>query len=29
MRRGTIEVDGVGHCPPLDVPLEAAALILG
>jgi pimeloyl-ACP methyl ester carboxylesterase len=24
-----VELDGVGHCPPLDVPLEAAELILG
>jgi pimeloyl-ACP methyl ester carboxylesterase len=24
-----VELDGVGHCPPLDVPLEAAQLILG
>jgi pimeloyl-ACP methyl ester carboxylesterase len=24
-----IELDGVGHCPQLDVPLEAAQLILG
>jgi pimeloyl-ACP methyl ester carboxylesterase len=24
-----VELDGVGHCPPLDVPLEAAGLILG
>jgi pimeloyl-ACP methyl ester carboxylesterase len=24
-----IELDGVGHCPQLDVPLEAAELILG
>ena len=24
-----IELDGVGHCPPLDVPLETAQLILG
>jgi hypothetical protein len=24
-----IELDGVGHCPRLDVPLEAAQLILG
>jgi pimeloyl-ACP methyl ester carboxylesterase len=24
-----VELEGVGHCPPLDVPLEAAALILG
>jgi pimeloyl-ACP methyl ester carboxylesterase len=24
-----VELDGVGHCPPLDVPLETAQLILG
>jgi pimeloyl-ACP methyl ester carboxylesterase len=24
-----VELDGIGHCPPLDVPLEAAQLILG
>jgi pimeloyl-ACP methyl ester carboxylesterase len=24
-----VVLDGVGHCPPLDVPLEAAELILG
>jgi pimeloyl-ACP methyl ester carboxylesterase len=24
-----VALDGVGHCPPLDVPLEAAQLILG
>jgi pimeloyl-ACP methyl ester carboxylesterase len=24
-----IELDGVGHCPQLDVPLETAQLILG
>ena len=24
-----VELDGVGHCPPLDVPLEAAQLVLG
>jgi pimeloyl-ACP methyl ester carboxylesterase len=24
-----IELDGVGHCPQLDVPLETAELILG
>jgi pimeloyl-ACP methyl ester carboxylesterase len=24
-----VELDGVGHCPQLDVPLEAAQLILG
>ena len=24
-----IELDGAGHCPPLDVPLETAQLILG
>jgi pimeloyl-ACP methyl ester carboxylesterase len=24
-----IELDGIGHCPQLDVPLEAAQLILG
>jgi pimeloyl-ACP methyl ester carboxylesterase len=24
-----VELDGVGHCPQLDVPLEAAELILG
>jgi len=24
-----IVLDGVGHCPQLDVPLEAAQLILG
>ena len=24
-----VELEGVGHCPPLDVPLEAAQLILG
>jgi pimeloyl-ACP methyl ester carboxylesterase len=24
-----VELDGVGHCPQLDVPVEAAALILG
>jgi pimeloyl-ACP methyl ester carboxylesterase len=24
-----VEVDGVGHCPQLDIPLEAAQLILG
>ena len=24
-----VELDGVGHCPQLDVPLEPAELILG
>jgi pimeloyl-ACP methyl ester carboxylesterase len=24
-----VELDGVGHCPQLDVPLETAELILG
>ena len=24
-----IELDGIGHCPQLDVPTEAAELILG
>ena len=24
-----VVLDGVGHCPQLDVPLEAAQLILG
>ncbi|MGZ4201864.1 MAG: alpha/beta fold hydrolase, partial [Thermoleophilaceae bacterium] len=24
-----LELDGVGHCPQLDVPLETAELILG
>jgi pimeloyl-ACP methyl ester carboxylesterase len=24
-----VELDGVGHCPQLDVPLETAQLILG
>ena len=24
-----IELDGIGHCPQLDVPLETAELILG
>jgi pimeloyl-ACP methyl ester carboxylesterase len=24
-----IELDGVGHCPQLDVPLETAQLIVG
>lgn len=24
-----IELEGIGHCPQLDVPLEAAQLILG
>jgi pimeloyl-ACP methyl ester carboxylesterase len=24
-----VELDGIGHCPQLDVPLEAAQLILG
>jgi pimeloyl-ACP methyl ester carboxylesterase len=24
-----VELDGVGHCPQLDVPLETAHLILG
>jgi pimeloyl-ACP methyl ester carboxylesterase len=24
-----LELEGVGHCPQLDVPLEAAQLILG
>ena len=24
-----VELDGIGHCPPLDVPLEAAQLIVG
>jgi pimeloyl-ACP methyl ester carboxylesterase len=24
-----VELEGVGHCPPLDVPLETAQLILG
>jgi pimeloyl-ACP methyl ester carboxylesterase len=24
-----IELEGVGHCPPLDIPLETAQLILG
>jgi pimeloyl-ACP methyl ester carboxylesterase len=27
--RGLVELDGVGHCPQLDVPLETAQLILG
>jgi pimeloyl-ACP methyl ester carboxylesterase len=26
---GWVELDGVGHCPQLDVPLETAQLILG
>ena len=24
-----VELDGIGHCPQLDVPLETAELILG
>jgi len=28
-RADWVELDGVGHCPQLDVPLEAAQLILG
>jgi len=24
-----VELEGVGHCPQLDVPLETAQLILG
>ena len=24
-----VELDGVGHCPQVDVPLETAQLILG
>jgi pimeloyl-ACP methyl ester carboxylesterase len=24
-----VELDGVGHCPQLDIPLETAELILG
>jgi pimeloyl-ACP methyl ester carboxylesterase len=24
-----VELEGIGHCPPLDIPLEAAQLILG
>jgi pimeloyl-ACP methyl ester carboxylesterase len=24
-----VELDGVGHCPQLDVPLETAQLVLG
>jgi pimeloyl-ACP methyl ester carboxylesterase len=28
-RADWIELDGIGHCPPLDVPLEAAQLIVG
>ena len=28
-RADWVELDGVGHCPQLDVPLEAAELILG
>ena len=24
-----VELDGVGHCPQLDVPLEIAQLVLG
>jgi pimeloyl-ACP methyl ester carboxylesterase len=24
-----VELDGIGHCPQLDIPLEAAELILG
>ena len=24
-----VELDGVGHCPQLDVPLEVAELVLG
>jgi pimeloyl-ACP methyl ester carboxylesterase len=24
-----VELEGIGHCPPLDVPLEAAQLIVG
>jgi pimeloyl-ACP methyl ester carboxylesterase len=24
-----VELDGIGHCPQLDVPLEAAQLIVG
>ncbi len=24
-----VELEGIGHCPQLDVPLEAAQLILG
>ena len=24
-----VELEGVGHCPQLDVPLEAAQLVLG
>ena len=28
-RADWIELDGIGHCPQLDVPLETAQLILG
>jgi len=28
-RADWVELDGVGHCPQLDVPLETAQLILG
>jgi pimeloyl-ACP methyl ester carboxylesterase len=28
-RADWVELDGIGHCPQLDVPLEAAQLILG
>jgi pimeloyl-ACP methyl ester carboxylesterase len=24
-----VEIDGIGHCPQLDVPMETAELILG
>jgi pimeloyl-ACP methyl ester carboxylesterase len=29
LRADWVELDGVGHCPQLDVPLETAQLILG
>lgn len=28
-RADWVELDGIGHCPQLDVPLETAQLILG
>jgi pimeloyl-ACP methyl ester carboxylesterase len=28
-RADWVELEGVGHCPQLDVPLETAQLILG
>jgi pimeloyl-ACP methyl ester carboxylesterase len=28
-RHHDVELDGVGHCPQLDVPLETAQLIVG